>query len=65
MTETKPTYQPTLEANKPDTGAILAAIEFLRNQGFDVSLSDLRYMNGGEPMTAIMIKGVDLSRRPA
>jgi len=63
MTETKPTYRPSLEAKKPDTSAILAAIEFLRNQGFDVSLSDLRY--GGEPMTAIMIKGVDLSRRPA
>jgi len=64
MTETKPTYRPSLEAKKPDTSAILAAIEFLRNQGFDVSLSDLR-LNGGEPMTAIMIKGVDLSRRPA
>lgn len=65
MTETKPTYQPRLDGTKPDTSAILAAIEFLRNQGFDVSLSDLRYMNGGDPMTAIMIKGVDMSRREA
>lgn len=43
--------------------AVNAALSILRDAGIPAQVADYRWLNGGSPMTAIVMPGVDLARR--